>query len=128
MANDVLKWATDRLQQEVGKSYSVRAGLEEDTRDVRKQFLADRLEHEPKTRNAIDEACGYWITNGRWPQMDAASALWVSDRLAEALLLSGFLHQFGFRVPAKSEDDVLKFLLIDCWVGHGLPRTKARLI
>lgn len=60
--------------------------------------------------------------------MNSEAALWVSDRLAEAYLMAGFLWKNGFRVALKSENELLAFFLVDCWEAVGLRRIQARLV
>lgn len=123
-----MKNVVDRLHKEIGRSYQTRVNLEAENRHVAREVLADRLPREHSSRKAIDEACRYWIENGTWPLMKPEAGLWVSDRLAEAYLIAGFLYQNGFRADSKTENELLEFFLVDCWEAVGIRRVQARLI
>lgn len=126
--NDFLNSAVQRIHKEIGRSYQTRVNLEADNRDIDREVLADRLSREPLTRKALDDACRYWIENGKWPMMDSEAGLWISDRLGEAYLLAGWLHHNGFRNDSKTENELLDFFLVECWEPVGLRKTQARLV
>jgi len=60
--------------------------------------------------------------------MSQTHAIHVSDRIGEAILTAGFLFHSGFRCPRKNEEELLAFLLIDCWAAFGRKCQMARLL
>lgn len=60
--------------------------------------------------------------------MDDQIRLWALDRLAEAYLTAGLLHHKGFITEAKTENEILDFLLVEWWEAMGLRRVQARLL
>lgn len=128
MNNDSLWKAGEKLHSEALPLYQIRAALEGNTQEQKRQLLSSRVFEEPRMRQAIDKACRYWIANGKWPQMNQIQAIHVSNRIGEAILVAGFLYHHGLRCPRKTENEVMAFLLIDCWAAFGRKAEMARLL
>ena len=128
MANGHLSNALNRLHREIGLSYELGRDFEAEKRHPAGAVLASRLSREPAARKKVDAACRYWIKNGTWPAMDDPVEAWTSDRLAEAYLTATLFHHHGFSAESKTENEILDFLLVECWEAMGLRRMQARLL
>jgi hypothetical protein len=119
---DSFQKAIARLESEIKGFYSVRVGLESKNRAVRQEQIAARMQNEPASRRALDDACRHWIERGNWPGMSQEQGVILSDRFAEALMFAKWLSHHGFSVPGKTEAQILNFLLIECWETIGVFR------
>lgn len=124
---NVLVSVIERLRREVERSYVVRASLEGRTRAQQISHLKARLSVEPAERTMIDSACQHWIAHGIWPALTAEQAVLVCDRFEHSVDFAAWLDYSGFRF-AKTERELLTFLLIDNWQHYGIHRMRSRLV
>ena len=59
--------------------------------------------------------------------MEPDVALHACDRFEHSVDFAAWLHKHGFRSFEKTEDELLRFFLIENWPGYGLKRMSAFL-
>ena len=123
--SDALNDALERLRVEVEKADTQLGSL---SPDERVQGVRDKLSKEPSLRAAIDEAVSGWADWKPLPLVsDTHTALLLWDRFYFAHNFGSWLFEAGFRNEVKNEQEILKWLLIDCWQHVGILRWKLTL-
>lgn len=83
---------------------------------------ADRLvARESELRAAIDEVCVRWADTRKIAALmdyDAAFLIWI--RFGVCGSFGRTLHTFGFRVPGKTQQEILAWLLVEFWRIYGV--------
>lgn len=130
MQCDVFVGALDRLKREGEKADSaVTILLGNVSADQRREQVRGKLSKEPSLRAAIDEAVAGWAEGKPLPVVsdDRDTGLLIWDRFFFARNFASWLSEAGFRNELKGQQDILKWLLIDCWREVGILRWKMTL-
>lgn len=90
------------------------------------QFFAARIAKESAIRETISKSLTAWVETGRWPNMNQADALYVWDRLCYAKEFAEWLWESGFDSVSKTENQILVWLLVDCWENVGRAQWKLK--
>jgi hypothetical protein len=121
--------ALDRLGVEVEKADGQLDNLLRNvSADERIQRVREKLSKEPSLRVAIDEAVLGWAEGKPLPIVsDLNTRLLIWDRFFFAHNFGLWLFEQGLRNESKSQGDILKWLLVDCWLQVGILRWKMTL-
>jgi hypothetical protein len=122
--------ALDRLRQQVDEAdTAVNNLLGNISADQRREQVRGKLSKEPSLRAAIDKAVAGWAEGKTLPMVwdDRDTGLLIWDRFVFAGNFGSWLFEAGFRNELKKQQDVLKWLLIDCWRHVGILRWKMTL-
>lgn len=82
--------------------------------------VAAMLTREPLIRDAISESCRVWIETGDLAAMDDKDAIYFFDRLQHGEKLLRWLLSGDCQCPNKTPNEILSWLLIDCWPVLGV--------
>ena len=106
-----------RLEPHVGSAstWAIEAQIKSEEPPDPKHAPASRLAREPAIRDAISKSCLEWIESGRFPIADFFALRFLFDRMNCAYSFGFWLRQSGFEAPHKSENEILGWLLVDCW-------------
>jgi hypothetical protein len=86
------------------------------------------IAQEVEFRAEVDAACERWIKTGGWPQAKNPKAvLHFWDRVCQGMRLASWLAASGFN-SAKSEEELLRFFLIQSWEPVGLRQLHSQLL
>jgi|SRR5208282_1619934 hypothetical protein len=129
MKRDAFGNALGRLRVEVEKADNRADNLLRNlSADARIEQVRLKLSKEPSLRAAIDEAVSVWAEGKPLPlvpERDTRLLIW--DRFFFAHNFGSWLFATGFRNELKDEQEILKWLLIDCWLHYGILRWKLTL-
>jgi hypothetical protein len=122
---DCLQIAVDRLGAEVRRVDAIKKTAPR--QPLPAIPIQSQLDSEISIRRALDSACAHWIETQTWRDVtpEASDLLW--ERICAAYDFRGWLLESGFIFP-KSDDFLLKWLLIAYWERVGSDRWRTALI
>ena len=92
--------------------------------------LRDQVSRELRLRTTIDAAISLWVEENRKPAVaaqDQATRMLIWLRFSVACRFAAGLAGFGLNSPRKTQSEILRWLLIDCWPEYGVAALKATL-
>jgi hypothetical protein len=123
MGSDAFADALERLRIEVEKADNTQLDnlLGNVSVDICRERVRVKLSKEPSLRVAIDESVLGWVDGKPLPLVsDRDTGFLIWDRFFSAYNFGSWLFETGFRNETKSEKEILKWLLIDCWLHVGI--------
>ncbi len=123
---DSLKAACERLSNEIPASIKAKAILKVSNLELIPASADLRISTEVDLRAQIDAACVHWSYHRSFPRLDPYLATFLFDRLVLCASFARYLHNAGFRLPDKSEDEALAWLLVEHWKIYGVQIWKSQ--
>jgi hypothetical protein len=123
--NDAFEAACNRLSNEILPGVEAKVVLKVNNLEPIPSSVDLRISTEIEHRATIDAACVQWSYDRLFPKMSPYLATFVWDRVVISASLARTLHNAGFRVPGKSESEILAWLLVEFWKVYGVELWKS---